>query len=331
MDNHLKFRLGEQREFLLETEKKSGLKISKLTTLVNVSSRTLRDWKKELYCITLSAAITFKDMFGVELPEKKTELIRRWKLAKKEAAKKGGKCYYLKYGSPGTYEGRKNGGKKAAQILRSKGIFPPAKEYNFQRDLNEDLAELVGILLGDGGITNSQVCITLNGEADQKYIPFVMSLAGKIVGENPKVINRKDSKAVVIYYNGINLVRHLTKIGLKPGNKVRLQVDVPRWIKKSAEYRKACLRGMMDTDGGIFLHRYRVNNKTYSYLKVSFSNRSMPLLVFVFETLSRLGFTPKIIDKIENKKVWLYNYHEVEQYLHKVGTHNPRLLRFVGG
>ena len=32
--------------------------------------------------------------------------------------------------------------------------------------------------------------------------------------------------------------------------------------------------------------------------------------------------------KVENKKVWLYNKDEVEQYLKLVGTHNPRLLKY---
>jgi hypothetical protein len=46
------------------------------------------------------------------------------------------------------------------------------------------------------------------------------------------------------------------------------------------------------------------------------------------DTLQTLGFTPKIIDKVENKKVWLYNAMEVEQYLKVVGTNNPRLLKY---
>lgn len=88
------------------------------------------------------------------------------------------------------------------------------------------------------------------------------------------------------------------------------------------------MRGLMDTDGGVFLHRYKVNGKGYAYKKISFSNRSVPLLFFVANTLHELGFTPKIIDKIENKKVWLYNEQEVKRYLQIVGTHNARLLKY---
>jgi len=78
----------------------------------------------------------------------------------------------------------------------------------------------------------------------------------------------------------------------------------------------------MDTDGGICKHRYRVNGKEYSYKKICFANRSIPILNFVRDELEDMGFTPKVR---ENKQVWLYNESEVETYLKKVGSHNPRL------
>jgi hypothetical protein len=81
----------------------------------------------------------------------------------------------------------------------------------------------------------------------------------------------------------------------------------------------------MDTDGGIFIHQYHVNKKKYSYLKLCFTNRSLPLLKFVYKQLVKEGFNPKLITKLENKKVWLYNNSEVLEYLKKVDTHNSRL------
>lgn len=87
----------------------------------------------------------------------------------------------------------------------------------------------------------------------------------------------------------------------------------------------------MDTDGGVFIHKYKVNNKTYSYRKINFTNRSLPLLNFVYNTLKEIGFTPKLLDKIENKKVWLYNTSEVARYLDVVGSNNQRLLKYKQG
>ena len=109
------------------------------------------------------------------------------------------------------------------------------------------------------------------------------------------------------------------------GNKVKQQVDVPDWIKGESEYKIACLRGLMDTDGGVFIHRYKVNGKEYSYRKICFTSHSIPLLRFVYDTLNELGFTAKIINKVANKDVWLYNTHEVDRYLELVKSSNQRL------
>ena len=123
-----------------------------------------------------------------------------------------------------------------------------------------------------------------------------------------------------------NLNEFLCVLGLKTGNKVKQQVDVPLWIKNNRKYFKYCLRGLMDTDGGIFVHRYKVNGKKYSYLKLSFSNMSQPLRVFVYQTLTDLGFNPKLAG---NKHVWLYSDSEARRYLDIVGSSNYRLLRRV--
>ncbi|KKT72412.1 MAG: hypothetical protein UW68_C0038G0007 [Candidatus Collierbacteria bacterium GW2011_GWB1_44_6] len=79
----------------------------------------------------------------------------------------------------------------------------------------------------------------------------------------------------------------------------------------------------MDTDGGIFLHRYKVNNKYYDYFKICFTNMSKPLLKFVFETLTTLGFNPKYASY---NKVWLYDSKEVRRYFDIIGSSNNRLL-----
>lgn len=47
--------------------------------------------------------------------------------------------------------------------------------------------------------------------------------------------------------------------------------------------------------------------------------------------LLEFNFTPKIIDKVENKKIWLYNESEVDRYLKIVRSNNLRLFNFMEG
>lgn len=323
----LKFLPGNQKKFIDEIYSKSKFSTDKLAKIAKVHPRSFRDWRREKLTMPLKAAVIFCKKFNIILPEDKEIIIARWKKAKEEAGKIGGIAHFKKCGSPATVEGRRKGGIKAIANLKRNGRIPSVKIYRLPEKFSADLAEYVGIMLGDGGITSGQSTITCNSIEDQNYIKFVCSLGKKLFGEEPKCFKKKDCNAITIYYNGSFLVRYFLQIGLKIGNKVKQQVDVPKWIKQVKKYRIACLKGLMDTDGGIFLHKYKVNGRTYTYRKICFSNRSFPLLRFVFETLKELKFTPKIVDKVENKKVWLYNETETKQYLSLVGTHNSRLLK----
>lgn len=327
MEKRIKFLNGKQKEFLLNIQNKSGLSTDELAKIAGVVPRSYRDWKREKLCMRLKAARDFSSRFNVQLPEQVDEMESRWKKFKSEKGKIGGFACLKKYGNPATAEGRKKGGSRTLSILRERGVIPRRKIYSLPKRYSKELAEFTGAILGDGGLTPSQLQITLNSLKDSEYAFFLKRVGGKLFGEEPKLLKRKNQNAVCLYYNGELLSKYLVKIGLKVGNKIKLQVDVPSWIKSKKNYRVACLRGLMDTDGGIFIHKYKVNQKQYCYKKICFTNRSVPLLYFVKKTLEELSFTPKLITKVENKKVWLYNEQEVKNYMRRVGSHNERLLR----
>lgn len=140
-------------------------------------------------------------------------------------------------------------------------------------------------------------------------------------------IHRKSENVLIIESGGKEFIQYLRSIGLTARNKVKEQIGVPQWITSNANFCVSCLRGLVDTDGGVFTHIYTVNGKEYRYKKLCFTNRSVPLLHFVFNTLKEHGYTPKIIEHIENKRVWLYNQQEVASYLTKIKSSNQRLLR----
>lgn len=327
METRLEIDAEVQKRYLLEVEEKSDLRDEELAKLFGVVGRSYRDWRRGKYAVTVRAAEIVESDFGIAFPVDKNRALAEWIKSKSEGGRKGGLACYKKYGSPGTLEGRKRGGSRALAILRQRGVIPPAKEFNFPRVRNADLAEFIGILLGDGGITREQACITLNSEEDKEYLWYVLRLITELFHFSASFFKRKNCKANVIYCNGVKLINYLLQLGLKVGNKVRQQVDVPEWIKVNKIYSISCLRGLMDTDGGVFVHRYKVHGKEYKYLKICFTNRSMPLLMFVSKVLKDLGYTPKEVLKTENKKVWLYNQGEVLRYLHVVGTHNQRLYK----
>lgn len=92
--------------------------------------------------------------------------------------------------------------------------------------------------------------------------------------------------------------------------------------KKKLEYQKVCLRGLMDTDGGLYLHSYKSNGRTYTYLKLGFTNCSKPLLLFVFNVLKKLNYKPCL----SGNNLSIGSESEVKKYFAEIGTTNPKHL-----
>lgn len=148
---------------------------------------------------------------------------------------------------------------------------------------NELLAELVGIILGDGHlseksysrgdryITNHSLTLTFHS-GEEELIERAIFLTENCIGKAPALYKSKHSSAVHLKIHGKEVVEALKEVGLTSGNKVENQVSVPEWIKSDKKFAKACLRGLVDTDGSIY------ERGEDGYIVVHFKNRSKPLL-----------------------------------------------------
>ena len=180
-------------------------------------------------------------------------------------------------------------------------------------------------MLGDGGITNTQISITLNRETDYDYIFYVKNLIKKLFDVEPGLRDDKKSLAKNIVVSRVELVDFCKMIGLKIGNKVKQEVDMPRWIKQNRKFMIACVRGLVDTDGSIFEHKYRVAGKLYRYKKMDFASSSWPLLSSVYVALKKLGLKPRITR--DKKKIRLESVEDVKKYFSIIGSSNPKHLK----
>lgn len=188
-------------------------------------------------------------------------------------------------------------------------------------DICPELAEFVGIMLGDGGITNQQVSVWLNPYQERDYALFVANLMERLFGILPSIHCYPERSKLLVLASSVHLVRALEQFGLPSGNKLAAGVAVPDWIFADAELMRGCVRGLMDTDGCVFEHSYRVNGKPYSYVKLAFSSHSPHLLCDMQRMLQALGFHP---GTPRADYIWLSRDKEVVAYHEElVGTHNP--------
>src|SRR3989338_8704312 len=137
------------------------------------------------------------------------------------------------------------------------------------------------------------------------------------------ILKRKGAQASDISVSNMNLVDYLITVGLKSGNKFKLQVDIPDWIKNNKAYSIMCVRGLVDTDGCIFKHTYKINNKSYIYKKLAFVSCSQPLRKSVYDTLKSVGIKSRFYSY---RDIRIDSQKDMELYFKIIGSSNPKHL-----
>jgi intein/homing endonuclease len=180
-------------------------------------------------------------------------------------------------------------------------------------------------MMGDGGINNPwQANITLNSNADFHYISYVKALGKKLFGVTPAIRKRKIQKAVDISFASTSMVDFLVSQGLYRGNKIDAGLRIPDWILADGSYRKACVRGLMDTDGCLYVHRHTVANKFYRNIGLCFSSFSPPLMAQVGVIFEEFSIIPHITK--DGRKLYLYSRKAVARYMAVFGSSNERII-----
>ncbi len=324
----VKFKRGAQEKFIRDCNNKLKLTHDKLAKKLNISPRTLTDWKREKFLLPQQVTTQLTELSGVRSPKAKKVVDRYWYT--QVGARKGGKALIKKYGR--VCRDEKTRLKKWREWWERKGKYKEHMIDNEPLPIHEpkksvELAEFVGIVLGDGGMTNYQLTVTLHDKSEKQYTVFVKRLIKKLFKVQPRVHHRKKESVFCIVVSRVKIIKFCTeKLGLRNGNKIKQQVDIPGWVKKKREYMIACIRGLVDTDGCVFTHKYKVNGSWYSYKKISFASASKPLLKSVQQFFQEQGFYARING---NHDVRIENREYVKRYFKIFGTHNSKhLMRY---
>ncbi len=317
------FPRGEQNDFLDKVQSKLKLSIREFAKIAGICVRSMTDWKREKFSISLPALKKLCQKARIPLPKNIRIKNPFWYVYR--GGKVGGSVVYKKYGRiGGNPEYRK---KRWYEWWERVGRFNPnkyfvAKEITLPQK-NTELAEFIGIILGDGGISSSQVTITLNKFSDRYFINYIKKLFYKLFRIRPAIYKRKREKVASIVASRSELVKFLVDIGLKIGGKVRQQVEVPHWIEESQSFIKACLKGLFDTDGCFYTDRHLYKDKTYFNCGMNFTNRSLPILNFFKINLKKFGLHPT--QKTEFS-IFLRKEKDIIQYFKEIGSSNPKHL-----
>lgn len=189
---------------------------------------------------------------------------------------------------------------------------------------SKELAEFIGIMLGDGGINNPwQANISMNSVADATYARYVENLIIHLFGVQPAIRRRKERNTLVISLASTTIVDFLVSTGLPRGDKLKAGLKIPKWILKNPSYRKFCVRGLVDTDGCLYIHKHRRGGLEYKNIGLCFCSHSPILIEQITELFEESGIMPHINGT--GRSIYLYRADAVAKYLKVFGTSNERI------
>lgn len=245
--------------------------------------------------------------------------------AKARAGSLGGKARFRTHGNPGTPAGRRLGGLNSLATHRlQKTKFKTLRNIE-KPSKSEKLAELMGVLAGDGHVGKYQTSVTTNVETDYEHALFIQGLLKEIFRLPVSLTRIRGCNALVILLSSKNVCDFLRAMGISTTNKTKDQLAPPAWIYSHVKFKNAFLRGLIDTDGCVYFDRHKIKGKEYSSLCIAFTNASMPLLDFVENTLRENKFSPTRW----GRHVRLRRRTDVLRYSKEIGFSNLKHARKI--
>lgn len=166
---------------------------------------------------------------------------------------------------------------------------PPAAPLQ-NRESAIVLSYIVGVALGDGNLSRPNGRATrLRISCDSTYPHIAEEIMKALrfllpLNRVSKVKPRGGCFDISVYSNKLNDWMPWT-VGMGP--KKAQKARVPSWIRNDVTYSQNCLRGLIQTDGCIYVDR--------GYTMVNFTNNCKELAGDVHTMLERLGYRPRLM------------------------------------
>lgn len=320
--SRLVFNKVEQKLFLMRACKVLGINTEQAGKLVGICGRSYRDWINGKLLPRKDAIEKLGELSRLPLPTVIEEREQWW--SGRVNGKKGGDVCYKKYGAPGSNADRRKGWLTTLEHKRNNPRLRWSLQSEFKMpDYSVELAEFIGIVLGDGGLTKDQCVISLHIIDDVDYSEYVRKLAYKLFEATVTTTSYPKHNVIKVIISGIKFIRMLQTFGLTVGNKIKHKVDIPDWIKVNDEYLRACIRGLYDTDGTAFTHKHIVRGHRYIHFGVGFCSASKPLLASYAAGMRRFGIEPHF----NGLNIFCYGVENSQHFFSIFRPSNPKYER----
>ena len=181
------------------------------------------------------------------------------------------------------------------------------------------LAELFGIILGDGSVSKYFSVIYLNSIVDRGYVGYVSGLCESLFPGASVTVRRDTPKGTSdIQISSRDVSEYLKKIGFHTQRSA-----IPNWIANNKQRSTWCMRGLFDTEGSVGIKYFKGKRGSYMYKQLTFTNYNPVILNFVEGNLKDLGYKPTTKS---TKNIYISNRKDIEKFTRDVGSSNPKII-----
>ncbi|MFA5076862.1 MAG: LAGLIDADG family homing endonuclease [Candidatus Micrarchaeia archaeon] len=197
--------------------------------------------------------------------------------------------------------------------------------------MSAKLAELIGVLLGDGSIgiydcvvngklkKHYRIKITLNSTDDRDYAIYLKMQIEHLLGTTPIMRKRPNENTLDLFIFKRRIIRNLIQMGLRTAPKWN-RARVPQEFL-SLKSLPALLRGYMDTDGCVTV----ANNNGIRYPRIEMKICPSPMQKQLILGLRRLGFSPRVYSIGRGKvRVVLAGTANLRKWNERIGFSNAK-------
>lgn len=203
---------------------------------------------------------------------------------------------------------------------------------------NEELAEFMGILSGDGFINEYKtrqayiIEITGNKLKDKDYLEnFVVKMTKNLFNFIPKIYEKKNENTIRLVICSKGIFYFLKENYFPVGRKG--EIVPPKWIINNSLLLKKFIRGFFDTDGYLCLK----NKERKKYPVIGIVSKSKSLLTIMQDFLKSLGISSYLGSHSSNnnpryEKSWIVyklqisGNKNIKTFFKEIGSNNPRNL-----
>lgn len=228
------------------------------------------------------------------------------------------------------FEKFREGRKKAAisNKIRMK------KTFTFDIELSPEICELIGAFIGDGFFNcyrNKLYQIEFSGDSrydldyyNNRIIPIIKEIIPDI---NPRIYKREANSVRIVFYSKKLFCFLRDYFSFTPGRKTHV-VKIPEKILNNIKFIYPTIRGIFDTDGGVFFDKRSRYKKPY------------PRIIFQTVSKNLHGQIVKYLTKDfkiysffgEKRKVYgieIYGHNQLKKWMSLIGFSNRRHLNKI--